>query len=105
MVIGFLLIQNLILAEATFPYFLAFIFLYWGVMDLIASFSNSARKYWWLSLINGVLLCIIGFLFITSGIGSDIITIDFLVSIAFIYWGFSLCVFSYQLKTGIEEKI
>lgn len=105
LVLGFVLAQNVALAEDVFPYFLAFIFLYWGILDLLAAFGNTQRRLWWLNLINGILLCVIGFMFLSSSWQSSVITIDFLVSLAFIYWGISLCVFSYALKEGGELDV
>ena len=56
MFIGFMLVRSIILSEFVFPYFLAFIFIFWGISALISGVSQRQRKYWWLYLINGVLL-------------------------------------------------
>lgn len=95
--IGFMLVRSIILSEEVFPYFLAFVFIYWGVEALIAACYRQ-RKYWWLGLINGVLLCLIGFFFMEAGWVSDMLMVSFLTSIAFIYWGFTLAIGSYELK-------
>lgn len=97
MFVGFVLVRSLFLSMVVFPYFLAFFFVYWGVVEFISA-GVSQRRGWWLPLINGVLLCIIGFLFIESGIQSTEFMTSFLVSIAFIYWGFTLTTVGYELK-------
>lgn len=101
MFIGFMLVRNVILAEAVFPYFMAFIFIYWGLESLVSSVAKG-RKYWWLSLINGILLCIIGYFFVEGGISSTIFMSSFLVSIAFIYWGFTLAMAGYEMRPEIK---
>lgn len=98
MTVGFFLVRSIILAETVFPYFLAIIFIYWGVVSLISAFSNSRGERWWLSLINGILMLILGYMFIESGWVEDMVSVNFLVSIAFIYWGFTLCILSYEIK-------
>jgi hypothetical protein len=104
MFIGFMLVRSVILSEAVFPYFLAFIFIFWG----IEAFANAAArrhiKYWWLSIINGILLCVIGFFFLEAGWISDMYMVSFLTSIAFIYWGFTIAIASYEMKPATVEK-
>lgn len=95
--IGFTLVRSLPLAEAVFPYFMAFIFLFWGVEQLISA-STTGRKLWWLGIINGLLMCFIAYLFVESGIGSTIFMSSFLVSIAFIYWGFTVSIVGVEMK-------
>ncbi|MDE6826096.1 MAG: hypothetical protein K2J18_04945, partial [Paramuribaculum sp.] len=65
--------------------------------------TNSSRKYWWLYLINGILLMVIGFFFIEAGWVQDMMMSSFLTSLAFIYWGFSVAMFSYELKPAKED--
>lgn len=101
--IGFMLVRSVILSETVLPYFLAFIFLYWGVSSIISSFSTQGKKYWWLQLINGILLCVIGFFFLEGGYLSNMASVNFLVSLAFIYWGFSLCIFSYEIRPSKND--
>lgn len=97
MFVGFMLVRNVILAEAVFPYFMAFIFIYWGLESFISSVQG-ARRYWWLAIINGILMCLIGYFFIEGGISSTIFMSSFLVSIAFIYWGFTIAMASCEMK-------
>lgn len=101
MFIGFMLVRSVILSEAVFPYFLAFLFFFWG----LESFINCGRggKLWWLRLINGVLLCIIGYFFLEAGWVSNMWMVSFLTSIAFIYWGFSLAVSGYALRPSKDN--
>ncbi|MCC8113593.1 MAG: DUF308 domain-containing protein [Bacteroidales bacterium] len=97
MFIGFVLVRNLPLAMEVFPYFMAFFFIYWGIEQFVSA-SSSARHLWWLGIINGILLCVIGFLFVESGLRSTIFMSSFLVSIAFIYWGFTISMAAYEMK-------
>ena len=102
--IGFMLVRNVTLAEAVFPWFLAFVFVYWGFATLVASIQNRGRKNWWLQLINGILLVIIGFFFIEAGYLSELAMVSFLTSLAFIYWGFAIGAAAYDMKPNkIEE--
>lgn len=103
MFVGFMLVRSIILSEAVFPYFLAFVFLYWG----IEAFFGAARRrnrYWWLGIINGILLAVIGFFFLEAGWTSDMLMVSFLASIAFIYWGFTVAIAAYDLKPERIEK-
>lgn len=95
--IGFMLVRSIILSEAVFPYFLGFLFVFWGVEALISACYRGG-KYWWLGLINGILLLLIGFFFMEAGWVSDMLMVSFLTSIAFIYWGFSIAIASYDLR-------
>lgn len=102
--IGFMLVRSILLAESVFPYFIAFALIYWGISAVMQG-CNTDRKYWWLYIVNGVLLMVIGFFFIEAGYFGDMIMTSFLASIAFIYWGFSLAMVSYDLKPrALEEK-
>lgn len=65
---------------------------------MCSAVQQSARKYWWLQLINGILLILIGFFFIEAGWVQDMAMTAFLTSLAFIYWGFSLAMLSYDMK-------
>ena len=96
--IGFMLVRSVVLSEAVFPYFIAFIFIYWGISQLMSSVSGSNRRYWWLYLINGVLMLMIGFFFIEAGWVGDMEMTSFLTSLAFIYWGFTIAMTSYDMK-------
>lgn len=95
--IGFMLVRNVFLSEEVFPYFLAFLFIFWGMEALISS-CYRRDKYWWLGLINGILLCLIGFLFIEAGWVGDMEMVSFVTSIGFIWWGFTLAIGSYNLR-------
>lgn len=104
MFIGFMMVRSLFLAMSVFPYFLAFFFVYWGVEQFISA-ASSRRRGWWLPLVNGILLCIIGFLFVESAVTSFSTTefmTSFLVSLAFIYWGFTLSTVGYEMKPPKE---
>lgn len=98
MFIGFMLVRSVTLAEAVFPYFIAFVFIFWGVSALVSSVQSRARRYWWLQLINGILLLVIGFFFLEAGYLQNMINVSFLTSLAFIYWGFSIAMASYDMK-------
>ncbi|MDE7470509.1 MAG: DUF308 domain-containing protein, partial [Paramuribaculum sp.] len=103
MFIGFMMVRSIVLSEAVFPYFIALIFMFWGISAICNAVTNSSRKYWWLYLINGILLMVIGFFFIEAGWVQDMMMSSFLTSLAFIYWGFSVAMFSYELKPAKED--
>lgn len=100
--IGFTMARSVILSEAVFPYFMAFFFLYWGLESIISA-CGRRRRYWVLGLINGVLECIIGYFFLESGFKSVEFMTSFLVSIAFIYWGFTVALAGFEMKP-VEDK-
>lgn len=97
MFIGFMLVRSLPLAESVFPYFMALLFIYWGAETLVSS-TIKGRRFWWLAIINGLLLCVLGFFFIEGGLHKTIFVSSFLVSISFIYWGFTLTMASCEMK-------
>lgn len=102
--IGLILVTNLVLTETALPYFFAFIFLFKGISNIIASFSMmSEYKYWWLYLINAVLLIVLSWLFFISPFAATF-TIVVLCSFVMIYWGTSLVVFAFDLKPSKEDK-
>ena len=103
MFIGFMLVRSVILSEAVFPYFIAIIFLYWGISAIISSVCQRQRRYWWLYLINGILLMVIGFFFVEAGWYQDMLMTSFLTSLAFIYWGFTISMLSYDMRPTIDE--
>lgn len=103
MFVGFMLVRSITLAEAVFPYFLAFVFIFWGVSALVGSVYSRRRKYWWLQLINGILLLVIGFFFLEAGYLQNMVNVSFLTSLAFIYWGFTLAMASYDMKPAATE--
>ncbi len=96
--IGFMLVRSVVLSEAVFPYFISFVFLYWGLSAVMNSFAERKRRYWWLNLINGILMLVIGFFFLEAGWVQNMWMVSFLTSIAFIYWGFSIAMISYDLR-------
>ena len=102
MFIGFMLVRSIMLSEAVFPYFLGIIFIYWGIEALANGFTRRTGRSWWLSIINGILLCIIGFFFFEAGFVSNMMMVSFLASIAFIYWGFTVAIAGYDLKPTKE---
>ncbi len=96
--IGFMLVRSIILSEMVFPFFIAFIFIYWGISALISAVNSRQGKYWWLQLINGVLMLVIAFFFLESGYMQNILTVSLLTSLAFIYWGMSIAMASFDMK-------
>ncbi|MDE7397847.1 MAG: DUF308 domain-containing protein [Muribaculum sp.] len=106
MFIGFVMVRSVIMSEFMFPYFLAMIFIFWGVVMIINSVNGHKGHYWWLYLVNGILLLLIGFFFVEAGWLQSMEMTSFLSSLAFIYWGFSLCMFAYDIKPlkGSENK-
>jgi len=103
MFIGFMLVRSVSLAEAVFPYFIAFVFIYWGVSALVGSVCNRRHRYKWLQIINGILLLLIGFFFLEAGYLQNMVNVSFLTSLAFIYWGFTLAIGAYDLKPVSRE--
>lgn len=96
--IGFMLVRSVVLSASLFPYFLSAVFIYWGVTALIEAVSHRAYRYWWLRLLNGILMLFIGFFFIEAGYLQDMILASTLVSLAFIYWGITLVTASLDMK-------
>ena len=103
MFIGFMLVRSIILSELVFPYFLAIIFIFWGIEAFMGAAAGRRAKYWWLGIIKGIILCLIGFFFLEAGFISDMLMVSFLTSIAFIYWGFTIAIASYEMKP-VEKK-
>ncbi|MCF0219841.1 MAG: DUF308 domain-containing protein [Muribaculaceae bacterium] len=101
MFIGFLLVRSVLLSEMVFPYFIAFIFIYWGITAIMNS-CISSRKYWWMYLVNGILMLLIGFFFIEAGWIQNMLMTSFLMALAFIYWGFALTMASYDMRPKVE---
>lgn len=98
MFIGFMLVGNLLLSMTVFPIFVSIMFLYWGIGAIFSAFAMMKRKNWWLYLINGILLVIIGLLLMGSNLLSQLAMVDTLTAIAFVYWGFGLAVLSSDLR-------
>lgn len=98
MLIGFILVGNLSFSEAVLPFFFAIIFLYKGISNLTSAFAmTSTHRYWWVYLINGVLLLVLGFLFLSMPFMATF-SIVFLCATAFLYWGITLILFGYSLR-------
>ena len=98
MFVGFMLVRSILLSEIVFPYFLAIVFIFWGISALISSVSTREGKNWWLYLINGILLMIIGFFFLEAGYTQNMYMVSFLTALAFIYWGCSVALTSLEMK-------
>ena len=96
--VGFMLVRSIILSEVVFPYFLAVVFIFWGISAIISSVSSREGKYWWLYLVNGVLLMLIGFFFMEAGYIQNMEMVSFLSAIAFIYWGFTVAMTAYDMR-------
>lgn len=102
--IGFMLVRSIILSEAVFPYFIALIFVFWGINAIFGAIQQRGRRYWWLYLINGLLMLLIGYFFIEAGYIQDAMMTSFLISLAFIYWGFSIAMTSYDMRPAAQNK-
>ncbi len=103
--IGFMLVRSVILSEMVFPYFLAIVFMFWGVSYIFSGVAQRGNRYWWLSLINGVLLIILGYFFLEAGWIQNMEMTSFLASIAFIYWGMTVAMLSYDMRPReIEDE-
>ena len=96
--VGFMLVRSVVLTAAVLPYFFAIIFFFWGVNAVVGSLASAKRKYWWLNLINGILLLIISYFFIESGFLQDVMMISLLTAVSFIYWGFSLMIIANDMR-------
>ena len=103
--IGFMLVRSVILSEMVFPYFLAFIFIFWGIGAIISAVNQRARRYWWLYLINGILMLVIGFFFVEAGYIQDMMMVSFLAALAFIYWGFTVAMTAYDMRPSDKGEI
>lgn len=101
--IGFMLVDRIALAEVMLPYFLAIVFIYWGATSVIESMLIRQYKFWWIRLLNGMLMMFIGFFFIGAGYFEDIIMVSTLISLAFIYWGITLVSSSFEMKPDKKE--
>lgn len=104
MFIGFMLVRSVSLAEAVFPYFLACVFIFWGVSALATAVGVHRVRCRWLYIVNGILLLLIGFFFIDAGYIQNMAMVSSLTALAFIYWGFSIAVTGYELKPSDSEE-
>lgn len=96
--IGFMLVRSVILSEIVFPYFISIVFLFWGINAIFSAVAQRQRRYWWVYLINGILLLVIGYLFLEAGYVQDMLMTSLLTSLAFIYWGFTIAAISYEMR-------
>lgn len=103
MFVGFMLVRSVILSEIVFPYFLAIVFIFWGIASIIASVSGRHNSYWWMYLINGILLLLIGFFFLEAGWLQNMMMVSFLTALSFIYWGFTIAMTSYDMKPAKQN--
>jgi len=102
--IGFMLVRSVILSELVFPYFIAIVFLFWGIDAIFAAIAQRSRRYWWLSLINGILLLVIGYFFLEAGYIQNMLMTSLLTSLAFIYWGFCITMISYDMRPAVRKQ-
>lgn len=98
MFVGFMLVRSVILAEIVLPYFLAIVFIFWGISSIVAAVSTRSNTYWWMYLINGILMLVIGYFFLEAGWIQNMEMVSFLAALAFIYWGFTLAMTSFDMK-------
>ena len=100
--VGFVLVRSLWLAQLLFPYFIALLLFYWGVVTLVGAMtrpiSSPARSLRWIHVVSGVLLLLLCFMFIEAGFVQNVYNVTMLTSIAFIYWGFMLTTMAYDLR-------
>lgn len=104
MFVGFMLVRSVVLSEIVFPYFIALVCAMWGIGAIFSSVSQRERRYWWIYLINGLLLLAISFLLIEAGYTAEAEMVSILVSVAFVYWGATLSMVSLDMRPiEIEE--
>lgn len=96
--IGFMLVGNVFLAEAVLPYYLALVFLYAGIMNLMQAFGGGHRSGWWLYLVNGILLIVVAGFFVCGSYFQEMNMISMLAGIAFIYLGFVVSALACDMK-------
>ncbi len=104
MFVGFMMVRSVVLSEALLPYFLAFIFIYWGITAIVSGVNKVHQRFWWLYLVNGILLLLIGFFFIEAGWVGNMETVSFLTSLAFIYWGFAVAMTAYDMRPARSDN-
>ncbi|MGL4333368.1 MAG: HdeD family acid-resistance protein [Bacteroidales bacterium] len=102
--VAIILIMNLGLTEASLPYIYGFLFMFKGVASITSSFMMMGDyKYWWLYLINGLILMVLSWIFIMLPVTAAF-TIVFITAFMMIYWGISLVGFSFDLKPKKSEN-
>lgn len=103
MFIGFVMVRSILISEFVFPFFLAFIFIYAGIAALASAVRHRQQGYWWLNLINGILLLIIGFMICDGGYRQDEMMVSFIAAIGFVYWGFTVATTAIEMKPAKEQ--
>ena len=98
MFIGFIMVRSIFVAEFIFPFFLALIFIIAGISALCSSVQRQRPSYWWLNLINGILLLIIGFMICDGGYRQDEEMVSFIAALGFVYWGFTVAMTALELR-------
>lgn len=102
--VGFMLVANVFLAEQVLPFFLAFVFLYAGVMTFARACTWHGDGGRWLYFINGILLFLVGLTFLLGGFWKQMTLVTFLAALAFIYWGFTLSGIAFDLKPQRSQQ-
>lgn len=102
--VGFMMVRSVVLSATVLPYFLAAIFLFWGVESFIGAAAGRRSSYRWLGIVNGILLCIISFFFLEAGFISNMYMVSLLTAVAFIYWGFTVTTASFDMKPAGNDK-
>lgn len=103
MFVGFVMVRSLLIAEFIFPFFLAAIFIFAGIAALCDSVSKNRQHYWWLNLINGILLLIIGFMVCDGGYRQEESMVSFIAAIGFVYWGFTIATTALEMRPEIRK--
>lgn len=96
--VGFVLVRNIVLSELILPYFLALIFIFRGIESIINSTHRHHQRYWWVHLVNGIIMLFIGYLFLEAGYIQDMLMVSLLAAIGFIYWGFTLAMTAFEMR-------
>jgi uncharacterized membrane protein HdeD (DUF308 family) len=101
--VGFVLVRNYWLTQLIFPYLIALLLFYWGMLTLVAAITGSTRSgvtrgLRWVRVVSGVLLLVLCFMFLEAGFVQNVFNVTLLTSIAFIYWGFMLTTMAYDLR-------
>ncbi len=100
--VGFVLVRSMALSEMLLPWFLAAVFIYQGIHALVRACTTMRAGMRVLEIINGILLGIIGILFLEAGFVTNMMMVSTLASIAFIYWGVLLAMTSLEWRPKAE---
>ena len=96
--IGFVLVRSVVLSEMMLPYFFAILFIFYGVQSILSTHYSRGGISRWLGLINGLLLFALAYFFLESGWLYDMLMVSVLISVGFIYWGFTLVIASLDMR-------